>query len=314
MRVMTIGTMRRAIWVLSASALAVAAMVLVSMRGDGERASAHTRVEPLRYEGPAPVPAPRDVSEYVGPITRDEPVEEHGDVPPPPVPEDDPSRIFRLVTVFLVQGEAGERGFAAIVYREQETLYSQMAVLPENYVLEKILSDSVVVEKEGKRWSLDRKGHARVMEPAEEPIEEAKPSETGVTLEIAGYRVAPPEPFEDSSGASGERYRIPKKAIEHILKNLHKLIHDVEIKLDVSKTDGQMTGVRVYPKEGSIPYQVGLRDGDVIRAVDGKLVKSMMDVMDIFRRYQKGPPEKTRLLVERDGEIIVKELLTQDAR
>jgi type II secretory pathway component PulC len=307
---MTIKGIKGIIWALCAVFLAAA--VLVCLPGKGNRTAAHERVSPVSGAKRAPEGSRPDCSAYVKSIAGGEPVRK-GTVSSLPIGED-PSAIFRLVSVFLVESGAEVRGFAAIVYRNEETLYAEMAALPENYILESIASDSVVLEKEGKRWSLDRTGHVEVLPTVDALAEPEKPVEKGVVLEIADLAIDEPEKIKDPSGAPGERYEIPAEAVDVMLKNTHKLIHDIEIKFDVSRADGKMVGVKVFPKEYSLPFQLGLRDGDVVRAVNGKLLKSMSDVMNIYQTYGKDPPEKIKLLVERKGRIIVKEYVTRGRR
>jgi type II secretory pathway component PulC len=302
--------LRRLVWMACVATLGMVVVVFLSLVSGTGRIPAHERVD-------MPVPPAehrethRGLDEYLDTITRGELSEENRAVPVEIV-ADDPSGLFTLVSVFLVQAERENRGFAVIVYRQDEALYAEGTMLPEEYLLVNVKADSVMLQKGTKRWILHRSGRTEPVVLEEEPVRTSPETPPGIMFGVHDAEISETEEYEDPSGAPGERYEIAPSLVDRTLKNLHKLLHDVKIEARTSGTDEHMTGIRIYPKDGSLLRRFGFEGGDVIRAVNGKVLVRIPDVMSLLKEYQKNPPKTLKLLVERGGKISVKHINVRD--
>ena len=116
--------------------------------------------------------------------------------------------------------------------------------------------------------------------------------------------------FVDPSGMPSDKVSVSTDVWNYAVNNLHKILHDVRVRTDLSSS-GDMSGLWIDPHRNSIPYKLGFRSGDIIRSVDGKPMKSIKDVMDFYQEALKAPPERVRVIFERNKKLRVREIRIQ---
>jgi type II secretory pathway component PulC len=291
--------MRRFVWLLSAAALAGAFVVLLDILQDPTDIATHRRV--VR----TPVAAESSSTEF--PAVDSYSViweKEESSVEPRPVPSPDTLRQFILRSVFLVRSRDSARGFAAIEIKGEEHLYSEGAVLADGYKLFAVKARSVVLERNGRRHTLPLESAAG---SSEGPISIAAPKTTVVNIARPKIDNIKPVKFIDPSGMPADRIAISTNVWDYAVNNLHKILHNVRIRTDLSNNN-DMKGVWIDPHVNSLPYKLGFRIGDTIRSVDGNPMKSIKDIMDFYRKALKAPPERVRVIFERNKKLRVREI------
>ncbi len=106
--------------------------------------------------------------------------------------------------------------------------------------------------------------------------------------------VARPEPIRE-----GESITVKRSDVEKSLKNVHQLLSQARVRPHFS--EGKPDGLAVtHIKRGSIFEKLGLKNGDVIKGLDGKEIKSPDDVLQMYERLTVG--SEVAIEIERGGE------------
>lgn len=225
-------------------------------------------------------------------------------VEPEPVPSHKTPEQFILRSVFLVRSGDSVQGLAAIEIKGEEHLYSEGAVLAGGYRLLTVRAGGAVLERNGRRYMLSLKG---TVEPLSEPVSIAAPEITVASVAEPEIDDVEPVKFVDPSGIPADKITISADVWNYAVNNLHKILHNVRVRTDLSVGD-DMSGLWIDPHRNSIPYKLGFRIGDIIRSVDGKPMKSIKDVMDFYQKALKAPPERVRVIFERNKNLRVREI------
>ncbi len=297
--------MKKLVWLLGAAALAAAVVIFLNVMRDRDGIAVY---EPVASRAPVGGPAPS------GPREPDFYSVIWEKVPPPPtapkpvVPpgmSSIPGLSFILRSVFLVKSGGLIQGFAAIEIKGEEYLYSEGAELPGGYRLVMVDAFSATLEKDGRSYVL-RLNEAGPVEPV--PELSAAASEEAAPSEEPDFDPGKPVKFEDESGMQGDRIDVPSEVWSYAVNNLHRLLHDIRVKTDLDKIDGEMKGLWIDPYADSLPYKLGFRIGDSIRSIDGSPITSMGDVMNLYQKFLEEPPERVRITFERNGILRVREI------
>jgi general secretion pathway protein C len=97
----------------------------------------------------------------------------------------------------------------------------------------------------------------------------------------------------------GESITVKRSEIEKSLENVHQLLSQARVRPHFS--GGKPDGLAItYIKRGSIFEKLGLKNGDLVKGLDGREIKSPDDVLQVYKKLTTG--SEVALEIERDGE------------
>jgi general secretion pathway protein C len=106
--------------------------------------------------------------------------------------------------------------------------------------------------------------------------------------------VAKPEPIRE-----GERITVKRSEIERSLKNVHQLLSQARVRPHFS--EGKPDGLAItHIRRGSIFEKLGLKNGDLVKGLDGKEIKSPDDVLHMYEKLTVG--SEVAIEIERGGQ------------
>lgn len=305
--------MKRLVWILSAALSAAAAIVsLNALRSFGDitvykRVAYPPPAAESRQERFSTVDSYSVIWEKGAAPDKLEPAPSHGLAGTAQRATREAPEQFILRSVFMVRSNHSVQGFAAIEISREEHLYSEGALIAGEYRLVAVNAGSVILERDGMRHTLRLEGSA---EPLPEPVSPVvRKTPAAIVAEPEVDEVVPSK-FDDPSGMPADRVTIPANVWSYAVNNLHKILRNVRVRTDLS-SDNDMRGLWIDPHKNSLPYKFGFRIGDTIRSVDGKPMTSVKDVMELYRRTLEAPPERMRVIFERNGKLRVREIRIQ---
>ncbi len=140
------------------------------------------------------------------------------------------------------------------------------------YKLIEIYDRRAVLEKNGVKYDIvledgDKKSETKVSNALQAPL-------GGAEIQEAGALFFPGEPTQ-----------ITRAELNSYVKNPNKIWKNIRIQ--ELRKNGALEGFRVnYVKKSSFFDKAGLKSGDVIKAIDGKEIKSLSDVMSYYAEVQ----------------------------
>lgn len=97
----------------------------------------------------------------------------------------------------------------------------------------------------------------------------------------------------------GERITVKRSDIEESLENVHRLLSQARVRPHFS--GGKPDGLAIaHIRRGSIFEKLGLKNGDVIKGLDGNEIKSPDDVLQMYKKLTLG--SEVAIEIERGGE------------
>lgn len=294
--------MKRFVWMLSVAALAGAVVVSVNALRDIGSVSVYAPVsysQPDSESGRVEFPP----ADFYSVIWENEEIAAE---PEPAVSGEPPGSVI-LRSVFLVRSGVSVRGFAAIEINREEHLYSEGAALAGGYKLLVVEAGRAILERNGRRYMLPLEG-AGAMAPLPETVPHEIPETAAASPAEPEIDVLEPTEFDDPSGMRADRIAIPPEVRDYALNSLHRILHHVRVRTDLSGKEGGMRGIWIDPHVNSLPYKLGFRIGDIIRSIDGRPIQSIKDVMDLYRKAIGNPPGRVRIIFERNGKLRVREI------
>jgi len=104
--------------------------------------------------------------------------------------------------------------------------------------------------------------------------------------------------FNRDTGGSSGKVSISRKDIQSSLSNVNKLMSQIRIRPHFNR--GRPDGLSVNNiKRDSIFSQMGLRNGDIIKGVNNKKIKTVDDVMSLYQQLQSA--RDIKLEIKRRG-------------
>lgn len=98
---------------------------------------------------------------------------------------------------------------------------------------------------------------------------------------------------------AGENITVKRSDVEKSLTNIHQLLSQARVRPHFS--EGKPDGLAItHIKRGSIFEKLGLKNGDVIKGLDGKEIKSPDDVLQMYEKLTVG--SEVAIELERGGE------------
>jgi general secretion pathway protein C len=105
---------------------------------------------------------------------------------------------------------------------------------------------------------------------------------------------SPAEPIEQ-----GESIAVNRSEVEESLKNVHQLLSQARVRPHFS--EGKPDGLAIASiKRGSIFEKLGLKNGDIVKGLDGNEIKSPDDVLQMYKKLTLG--SEVAIEIERAGE------------
>jgi general secretion pathway protein C len=114
----------------------------------------------------------------------------------------------------------------------------------------------------------------------------------------AGKEYLTSEPIE-----AGDTIMVSRSAVQESMKNVHNLLSQVRIRPYFR--DGKADGLSVTNiKAGSFFATLGLKNGDVVQGIDGKIIKSPEDVLEMYKKFKLGSQVELQIMRNNEQKII----------
>jgi len=112
------------------------------------------------------------------------------------------------------------------------------------------------------------------------------------------------EKFPTSEATSeGATIMVSRSAVQESMKNVHNLLSQVRIRpyFRDGKADGlSITNIR----SRSFFAKLGLKNGDVVQGIDGKIIKSPEDVLEMYKKFKLGSQVALQIMRNNEQKII----------
>jgi len=114
----------------------------------------------------------------------------------------------------------------------------------------------------------------------------------------AGKEYLTPEPIE-----AGDTIMVSRSAVQESMRNVHNLLSQVRIRPYFR--DGKADGLSVTNiKTGSFFAKLGLKNGDIVQGIDGKIIKSPEDVLEMYKKFRLGSQVALQIMRNNEQKII----------
>jgi len=101
----------------------------------------------------------------------------------------------------------------------------------------------------------------------------------------------------------GDTIMVSRSAAQESMRNVHKLLSQVRVRpyFRNGKADGlSVTNI----KSGSFFAKLGLKNGDVVQGIDGSLIKSPEDVLEMYKKIKLGSQVALQIMRNNEQKII----------
>ena len=114
----------------------------------------------------------------------------------------------------------------------------------------------------------------------------------------AGKEYLTSEPIE-----AGDTIMVSRSDVQESMRNVHNLLSQVRIRPYFR--DGKADGLSVTNiKAGSFFAKLGLKNGDVVQGIDGKIIKSPEDVLEMYKKFRLGSQVALQIMRNNEQKII----------
>lgn len=114
----------------------------------------------------------------------------------------------------------------------------------------------------------------------------------------AGKEYLTSEPIE-----AGDTIMVSRSAVQESMRNVHNLLSQVRIRPYFR--DGKADGLSVTNiKVGSFFAKLGLKNGDIVQGIDGKIIKSPEDVLEVYKKFRLGSQVALQIMRNNEQKII----------
>jgi general secretion pathway protein C len=92
---------------------------------------------------------------------------------------------------------------------------------------------------------------------------------------------------------------VSRADVEESIKNVHQLLSQVRVRPHFR--DGKADGLWITNiKAGSLFERLGLRNGDIVQGIDGRIIKTPDDALEVYKRFRLG--SSMALQIKRNNE------------
>jgi general secretion pathway protein C len=103
--------------------------------------------------------------------------------------------------------------------------------------------------------------------------------------------------------SEGATIMVSRSAVEESMKNVHNLLSQVRIRPYFR--DGKADGLSITKiRSGSFFAKLGLKDGDVVQGVDGRIITSPEDVLEMYKKFKLGSQVALQIMRNNEQKII----------
>jgi len=114
----------------------------------------------------------------------------------------------------------------------------------------------------------------------------------------AGKKYLTSEPIE-----AGDTIMVSRSAVQESMRNVHNLLSQVRIRPYFR--DGKADGLSVTNiKAGSFFAKLGLKNGDIVQGIDGKIIKSPEEVLEMYKKFRLGSQVALQIMRNNEQKII----------
>ncbi len=184
---------------------------------------------------------------------------------------------LKLALLGTVSGNQ-QNTFAVIeeINKKKQALY-RVGDSVQGAIVKKILRGKVILRVEGRDEILTIEEAAALRAGKEYPV--SKPIGKGTTI-IVG-----------------------RSAVQESMRNIHNLLSQVRIRPYFR--DGKADGLSVTNiKAGSFFAKLGLKNGDIVQGIDGKIIKSPEDVLEMYKKFRLGSQVALQIMRNNEQKII----------
>ena len=90
-----------------------------------------------------------------------------------------------------------------------------------------------------------------------------------------------------ATSSKADTIMVSRSTVQESMKNVHSLLSQVRIRPYFR--DGKADGLSVTNiKSGSFFAKLGLKNGDVVQGIDGNIIKSPEDVLEMYKKFKLG--------------------------
>jgi len=181
----------------------------------------------------------------------------------------------------------GDQSFI-VVEDGKETIFLNRGEKYRGYTLIEVYKDRAVFLKDSKRFEIT--------------IKETLPKNILEEPEMMDEEEILPDFIPSKKGAPFDSGAVNKKVSKTIIKRYIKNPRMIwkNISIDEIRKDGRLRGFRVSKvKRGSYFERLGLRSGDIIKAIDGRPIRNMAQIMEYYNNISK--IDALTLTIERAG-------------
>jgi general secretion pathway protein C len=222
--------------------------------------------------------------------------------PPPPPPKIETPSILKpqplpsLDSLIEILGIVYfPKGNSYVIIKDKKTnteeIYKEQELVGQAKII-KIEKDKVYFEYDNKTISLNL---------------ENKPTETGIIISKDSLSL------DEKQKVNIISPKIPEKVISMDVdfeKTIGELVNDKNLIQNVNLTpnvnEGKIEGFKVSNlPENSIPYQYGLRNGDIVKRVNGILIDSMSTAFNVYNQIKNSNVQVVTVEILRDNKPIL---------
>ena len=124
-----------------------------------------------------------------------------------------------------------------------------------------------------------------------------------LTIEEAAALRAGKEYLVSKPIGKGTTIIVGRSAVQESMRNVHNLLSQVRIRPYFR--DGKADGLSVTNiKAGSFFAKLGLKNGDIVQGIDGKIIKSPEDVLEMYKKFRLGSQVALQIMRNNEQKII----------
>ena len=124
-----------------------------------------------------------------------------------------------------------------------------------------------------------------------------------LTIEEAAALRAGKEYLVSKPIGKGTTIIVGRSAVQESMRNIHNLLSQVRIRPYFR--DGKADGLSVTNiKAGSFFAKLGLKNGDIVQGIDGKIIKSPEDVLEMYKKFRLGSQVALQIMRNNEQKII----------
>jgi general secretion pathway protein C len=151
------------------------------------------------------------------------------------------------------------------------------------HVGDMILGEAKLIAVSRNKVYLERNGKQEILEVYEKT--EEKPIEGPAERPPARRSIFPGEGIKR---LSADRYRIPQEDLKDAFENMNQLLTQVRVVPNFK--DGEPDGFKLLSiKRGSLIHRAGLRDGDIVKRVNGIEIDSPDKAFEVYEQVKNEP-------------------------